>query len=233
MLTGLQLKNWKSFGEQSRRLDFAGLTLLVGPNASGKSNVLDALRFLQGMALGLPYGDILRGRWEGQREVWPGIRGHVAEAARSGTKQFQIETTWKLGKSLLGGGLSDGFGVVPPHPRHLVRVGLDSDVLAEEEGIFESGWGAKGAGYLAHTHAAALRERAGRSGGSLRVALRASGKGNSPTTTISAHRSLLAQIEGGSRVHEDVPRGIGLVREALRTTSFLDIQPARMRDMTR
>ena len=45
MLKRLALTNWKSFGpdEASGTIHFAPLTLLVGPNASGKSNVLDAL----------------------------------------------------------------------------------------------------------------------------------------------------------------------------------------------
>src|SRR5262245_55999865 len=93
MLTSLRLKDWKSFG-RGPALPFGRLTLLVGPNASGKSNLLDALKFLQGAALDLPVGDVLRGRYEGQREVWPGIRGHLAEVARRGTDAFVIEAEW-------------------------------------------------------------------------------------------------------------------------------------------
>lgn len=95
MLTSLRLKDWKSFGD-GPAMPFGPLTLLVGPNGSGKSNVIDALRFLQGAALDLPLGEVLRGRYEGQREVWPGIRGHVAEAARAGTTDFEIETGWDV-----------------------------------------------------------------------------------------------------------------------------------------
>ena len=86
MLTSLKLEGWKSFGKDRGRseLIFAPLTLLVGPNASGKSNALDALRFLQGAALDYPLGDVLRGRWEGQREIWPAIRGSVVEASHVG-----------------------------------------------------------------------------------------------------------------------------------------------------
>lgn len=96
MLTSLTLTNWKSFGETRNELPLAPLTLLVGPNGSGKSNALDALRFLQGAALDFPLGDVLRGRWEGQREIWPPIRGLVVEAARTGLKRFEIGSRWKL-----------------------------------------------------------------------------------------------------------------------------------------
>lgn len=98
MLTSLRLIDWKSFGDGDA-IPFGPLTLFVGPNGSGKSNVIDALRFLQGAALDLPLGDVLRGRYEGQREVWPGIRGFAVEASRTGRSGFELETSWHDGGS--------------------------------------------------------------------------------------------------------------------------------------
>lgn len=43
-ITKLELHNFRSFRRES--ISFKQLTILVGPNASGKSNLLDALRFL-------------------------------------------------------------------------------------------------------------------------------------------------------------------------------------------
>lgn len=51
MLTSLTLDDFKSF--QHAELELSRLTLLVGANASGKSNVFDAIRFLQGVGLDL------------------------------------------------------------------------------------------------------------------------------------------------------------------------------------
>jgi len=45
MIKEIKIKNWKSFGETTLYLD--PLTVLVGQNASGKSNLIDALDFLQ------------------------------------------------------------------------------------------------------------------------------------------------------------------------------------------
>lgn len=98
-LTSLSLLNWKSFGDDRNKVDFAPLTLLVGPNASGKSNVLDALRTLQGCALDYRLTDVLRGRWEGQREVWPGIRGKDVEACHWGTTDAVIASDWAAGQN--------------------------------------------------------------------------------------------------------------------------------------
>jgi predicted ATPase len=49
MLKKIRLKDFKSFVDEE--VELAPLTLLVGANASGKSNFLDALRFLQGLSL--------------------------------------------------------------------------------------------------------------------------------------------------------------------------------------
>lgn len=45
MITKLRLKNWKSFKDSTLYID--PLTILIGVNASGKSNVLDAFDFLK------------------------------------------------------------------------------------------------------------------------------------------------------------------------------------------
>jgi AAA15 family ATPase/GTPase len=73
MLRRLALKNFKSFADE--QVTLAPFTLLVGANASGKSNFLDALRFLHGIAQGWPIRDVVAGRFDGSTKVWQGIRG--------------------------------------------------------------------------------------------------------------------------------------------------------------
>ena len=81
--TRVRLENWRNF----KRVD-VGLTdrvFLVGPNASGKSNFLDAFRFLQ---------DIVQPR--GGFEPAVGLRGGVANlrrAAAHGGAEIQISVT--------------------------------------------------------------------------------------------------------------------------------------------
>jgi AAA15 family ATPase/GTPase len=48
MLTRIEVSGFKSF--ESFGLDLRPLTAIVGPNASGKSNLFDALRFLSFLA---------------------------------------------------------------------------------------------------------------------------------------------------------------------------------------
>jgi predicted ATPase len=215
VLTSIRLDDWKSFGsgdEARNELRLSPLTLMVGPNASGKSNVIDALRFLQGVALDLPLADVLRGRWEGQREVWPGIRGHVVEAAREGQVKFGLRTSWE----------------VAPFERplsHTLQVTTEGDVAVERESLYE------GDAYLFDTHAPALGQQSGRiDGGGLRVAVRALGKGRSPPVTYSSLRSVLVQLEAVERMASSVMAGASVLRSALRDAAFLDIRPSLMRD---
>ena len=48
LFTNIKLKNWKNFGDVNA--DCGKRVFLIGPNASGKSNFLDALRFLREVA---------------------------------------------------------------------------------------------------------------------------------------------------------------------------------------
>lgn len=48
IITHISLKNWRNF--RSVDVDLRDRVFLVGPNASGKSNFLDALRFLRDLA---------------------------------------------------------------------------------------------------------------------------------------------------------------------------------------
>lgn len=45
LITRLRLKNWRNF--QTLDVPLREITYLLGPNASGKSNLLDAFRFLR------------------------------------------------------------------------------------------------------------------------------------------------------------------------------------------
>jgi predicted ATPase len=219
MLVTLGLERWKSFPSKSPGLDLGPLTLLVGPNGAGKSNVIDALRFLQGLSLGYPLGEVFRGRYEGQREVWPGIRGGAAEAARRHETTFAISTGWADSPSAR----------LKTVRFHYVGIDTAGEPALEHESLTHMTASESWKDF--DTHASSLRTSAGRAeGDSIRVGIRRTGKGNDVTQTHSAARSLLGQITAEEGVHPDVSSDIAIVREAMRTLAFLDIQPSRMRD---
>lgn len=92
MLKKIRLTNFKSFVDEE--VELAPLTLLVGANASGKSNFLDALRFLKGLTLDLTVREVLDGEEKTRPDAWPGIRGYSQEASWSRASSFAIESTW-------------------------------------------------------------------------------------------------------------------------------------------
>jgi energy-coupling factor transporter ATP-binding protein EcfA2 len=87
MISELKIRNFKSL--ESVDLKLGNFNLLVGANASGKSNFLDALRFLQGIATHLKLEEVLNGKPQTSTSArWSGIRGGsrlVAFRAHDGT----------------------------------------------------------------------------------------------------------------------------------------------------
>jgi predicted ATPase len=97
MLTKLRLKNFKNFKDVE--FEFGGLTLLVGTNAVGKSNVCEALRFLSAMGRGYTLAQAIGGHYENGTLQWRGIRGWMSEIAFYGESTFSIEATFDIGDS--------------------------------------------------------------------------------------------------------------------------------------
>lgn len=95
MLQSLRLTDFKSFVDE--QVDLAPLTMLVGANASGKSNFLDAVRFLHGIAFELTLGEIINGERSERPNAWFGIRGGAGEVARVGAGVIHLESQWKVG----------------------------------------------------------------------------------------------------------------------------------------
>ncbi len=99
MLTKISLTNFKSF--RRTEVHLGEMNLLVGANASGKSNFLDALRVLQGIGNGFTVSEILDGKPKSATsEVWEGIRGGSAKVRHLGGDDgdtFEIEVAGRLG----------------------------------------------------------------------------------------------------------------------------------------
>lgn len=83
VLKEIRLKNWKSFADATLYID--PFTVLIGTNASGKSNILDALVFLQRVADGLDVQTALGGN-----EVLPGLRGGMSGAFYQGSDELKV-----------------------------------------------------------------------------------------------------------------------------------------------
>jgi energy-coupling factor transporter ATP-binding protein EcfA2 len=87
MITTLQLQNFKSY--QSARLYLGRLTVLMGANASGKSNAIEALRLLSRLATGERLGLI----GNPQYQSIPLVRGQVEHLGYQGKRCFELSCT--------------------------------------------------------------------------------------------------------------------------------------------
>src|SRR5215212_6636954 len=121
MLTKLRLTNFKNF--QDAELHIGPFSVLVGTNASGKSNLRDAFRFLHGVSRGYSLAEIIGEKWiEGGVLQWKGIRGGVREASFNNAGSFSLGID--LGTL---GSLSGGFRRVYMMPlRYSISVGTSN-----------------------------------------------------------------------------------------------------------
>lgn len=89
MLTKLTLEHFKNFN--NAELLLGPVTSLIGTNASGKSNLRDAFRFLHGVGRGYTLAEIMGEKYgEGGELQWKGIRGGTREAAYFREKRFKL-----------------------------------------------------------------------------------------------------------------------------------------------
>ena len=89
VITRLRLRNFKNFADETLRM--GPLTVIVGANASGKSNIRDAFRFLHGIGRSYRLADIIGGRFGAGGQVeWDPIRGATDEVIRIGQTQFVL-----------------------------------------------------------------------------------------------------------------------------------------------
>ncbi|MBK5941487.1 AAA family ATPase [Halochromatium roseum] len=83
MLKELRLRNWKSFADATLYID--PLTILIGSNASGKSNALDALLFLSRVSRGISLFSAIAGDLN-----LPALRGGIEWVCRKPEKRFSL-----------------------------------------------------------------------------------------------------------------------------------------------
>ncbi|QTA84086.1 AAA family ATPase [Desulfonema magnum] len=91
MIKEIQLQDWKSFKLANLYID--PLTVLIGTNASGKSNALDAFLFLQRITSGISLSSALQG---GTNVT--GLRGGIEWVCRKGQNVFSLQITVEGGE---------------------------------------------------------------------------------------------------------------------------------------
>jgi predicted ATPase len=74
LIQSIKLQNFLSFGPDAEEIELKSLNVLIGPNASGKSNLIEAIGFLRAspIDLGLPIrdgGGVIEWLWKGSRQT--------------------------------------------------------------------------------------------------------------------------------------------------------------------
>jgi len=130
MFTELTLSNFKNFRDTT--LQIGSLTLLIGANASGKSNLRDAFRFLHGIGRGYKVADILEGAsGEGGERVWNGVRGGTSELCYRG----ESEVSLRLKTDLISGVPHQSYKVALKKRRRTPTGDITIDLLEIDEEI--------------------------------------------------------------------------------------------------
>ena len=89
MITSLKLINFKNFANEKLRV--GSFTVIVGANASGKSNIRDAFRILHGIGRGYTLAEIIGGKYgTGGQPEWAPVRGGTDEIVRFGQSSFSL-----------------------------------------------------------------------------------------------------------------------------------------------
>ena len=86
MITELRLRNWKSFFDATLFID--PITVIIGTNASGKSNIFDALKLLSALASPIDIMDIAKN-----------VRGGAEGIIRRGEQMCNLTITMEGDKS--------------------------------------------------------------------------------------------------------------------------------------
>ena len=89
----LRLERFKSF--KDAEIELGPFTVLLGVNASGKSNIRDAFRFLHGILQGYELADVFGEQRIAGRLQWSGIRGGTRIAFQE-AETFALEVTFLI-----------------------------------------------------------------------------------------------------------------------------------------
>jgi predicted ATPase len=213
MLTAFKLNNFKSFQDEAVLPLGGALTVLIGANAAGKSNVLEALRLLSWLAGGNKLGAI-------QREVNRAdkvVRGRVPDLFRRGELRFALgcQVHDAAGDSSLSMALElrgDDLHIVAEHMDTGTGVPLyDMDQPSQGELATEAG--------VAYNNF--------------------SKGGNKPHIKVTDQMAVFAQLDSPASFHanhrkaqQEIPKVCKAYQALLSNVLFLDPVPARMRDFS-
>ena len=213
MITSFSLKNFKSYREA--QIPLATLTFFIGPNASGKSNALEAIRFLSLLSKGTRLDDIERGI-HGQDGS---LRGEYANLFRDSGQAFEI--------------CCQMDGILWDWNRLCIQIGLISDhlVIKDESVSKETSLIPISLYQVDGPAKNAISDEV------ILVRYNNFGEGEMPQIPSSNQQAIFFQLETPGRFREEdpesqfiIPSVAKSIRTNLRNVVFLEPRPEKMRD---
>ncbi|MDE0443613.1 MAG: ATP-binding protein [Gammaproteobacteria bacterium] len=203
------LTNFKNFARAELNL-FEPLTVLLGRNGSGKTNLIEGVELLATLAAGMPFSKITDEGRGGSFEVRGGLRSCV----RFGSQRFGL----RFNQARVGGQLVDYSIQVAVSGRNDVHLAAESLKIGQRfvfDGVYSDG-------------------------DLMKIKYDNFSRGPNPTCTLSASRSVLSRYEEVIRNSRSKAAGLRTssrtvegVRRHLRNSYIFDPQPKAMREYAR
>ena len=219
MITSLRLIDFKNFSDETLRV--GPFTVIVGANASGKSNIRDAFRFLHGIGRGYTLAEIMGGKYgSGGQVEWQSIRGapnevgRVADAVMGG--MFALHVQLRLGVT---------------NVRYYIEVsrsvGNPGNFYVAREELSAGGWESI---YTSHpVHPDPVRDQDDDAQLLLRLKKTGTQRKYGDRIAVRPNQPALTQIQAHKRVIRAYKDLASNVVSALANMRFLDLIPDRMR----
>lgn len=210
MITQIELENWKSFSSATLHID--PITVLIGTNASGKSNALDALLFLHRIA----GGSLLSASLQGDSAQKP-LRGGLEWAAH------RPGTTFALGVRSRADDATD-------YEYRIECAVRDKRCELVSEQLLRIKYRA-GRGGLRGTEAGRIKlyRTDPCDAGSPTIVARLYNEKQGTPRSLGRSNSVLFQLTG-QKLRQEIQDGISLVVKNLQSVFILDPIPSHMRD---
>jgi predicted ATPase len=207
MLSQLRFKKFKSFTKASMPVE--PITILIGANASGKSNAIDGLQILSGLATNRELIDIL----DGIRGQETGIRGGSRGAPRYDSASFELGCSLDYGDYSL---LYD------------IKIGVKPRVWLLSESLYKKVPGSKQKRLVYKT------SEPDEISGNIQVTYHTNQRGRNPSVPFLRNYSVLSQIPGRFPANLDVAAEVKEIFEqvtsVLKGVLILNPVPHLMRD---
>ncbi len=214
MIRKLTIRGFKSIKEAE--IPLGPFTVFIGPNASGKSNILEAIRVVQGLALGYPVRDVLDGRQEeATRARWPGVRGGSRYAAFVPAEGSTTQSTLELGVEV-GEGVAWRGWTVAVDPTAGIVTAESLHGLAKERAYYDA------PAPQVEPRKDALVVQVDRGPGA-KGGRRSIGPVSHSLSVLTQFRGLVAGTESNEKIGLEVARALGDLQ-------FLDPSPDNLRD---